>query len=73
MTNIKAACLFVSQGREGVTLAASPENRPSLDSEAGQPGTAEKKKKPTLGRAEQSEAGRVPRSRLTTHFFILSP
>lgn len=71
MTNIKAVCLFVSQGREGVTLAASPENRPSLDSEAGQPGTAEKKT--TLGRAEQSEAGRVPRSRLTTHFFILSP
>lgn len=52
MTNIKAACLFVSQGREGVTLAASPENRPSLDSEAGQPGTAEKKTHTGTCRAE---------------------
>lgn len=29
--------------------------------------------KNTQGRAEQSGAGRVPRSGLTTHFFILSP
>lgn len=55
-----------------------------LDREAGQPGTAGgltggvmeggikkknvKKKKPRVRRA-----GRVPKSRLTTHFFILSP
>lgn len=31
------------------------------------------KQKNTLDRAEQCEVGRVPRSRLATHFFILSP